>query len=84
MIYNDCKQCSVTCGDGVQIRIVTCTMYDQRQDERFCDVSIKPETEIQCNRGTCLSHDDLSIAVITSNKVVGTYHWKVGPWNRVS
>uniref|UniRef100_A0A2C9KKF4 Peptidase M12B domain-containing protein n=1 Tax=Biomphalaria glabrata TaxID=6526 RepID=A0A2C9KKF4_BIOGL len=80
----DWSDCSVTCGSGVQIRYVSCTFNKQRQDERFCDVSVKPETEIQCNRGTCLSHEDLSIAVITSNKVVGTSHWRIGPWSSCS
>ncbi|KAH9499325.1 A disintegrin and metalloproteinase with thrombospondin motifs 9 [Bulinus truncatus] len=78
------SDCSVTCGEGLQIRYVVCTFNDQRQDEKLCDVNIKPETEIRCNRGTCLSHNDLSVAVITSNKVVGTSHWRVGPWSSCS
>ncbi|CAL1547733.1 unnamed protein product [Lymnaea stagnalis] len=80
----DWTDCSVTCGDGIQTRFVACTFKEQRHDERFCDITIKPETEIRCNRGTCLGHDDLSIAVITSNKVVGTSHWRVGSWSSCS
>ncbi|XP_012936105.1 A disintegrin and metalloproteinase with thrombospondin motifs 9 [Aplysia californica] len=78
------SDCTVTCGEGIQTRFVVCTFNQQRQDDRFCDVTSRPETEIRCNRGTCLSADELSVAVITSNKVVGTSHWRIGSWTHCS
>ncbi|XP_059166444.1 A disintegrin and metalloproteinase with thrombospondin motifs 9-like [Physella acuta] len=82
--YGVWSDCSVTCGDGIQTRFLTCTFNQQHQDVKFCDITTKPETEIRCNRGTCIGVDDLSIAVITSNKVVGTHHWRVGSWSACS
>lgn len=85
VIYNlIVLQCTVTCGEGIQTRFVACTFNQQRQDDRFCDITVKPETEIRCNRGTCLTPDSFNIAVITSNKVVGTTHWRIGSWSAVS
>ncbi|BFZ08740.1 hypothetical protein BsWGS_11778 [Bradybaena similaris] len=80
----DWSDCTVTCGEGIQTRFVACTFNQQRQDDRFCDITVKPETEIRCNRATCLTADTFDVAVITSNRVVGTTHWRVGQWSMCS
>ncbi|GFN84331.1 A disintegrin and metalloproteinase with thrombospondin motifs 9 [Plakobranchus ocellatus] len=77
--------CTVTCGEGLQVRYVVCTFGQQRQDDSFCDVEKKPDTEIRCNRGTCLTpEEDYSIAEILTNRVTGTSHWRVGSWSTCS
>lgn len=46
MYYVD--QCSVTCGEGVQLRLVTC------RPEAVCDVDEKPVDKRLCDAGPCL------------------------------
>lgn len=79
-------QCTVSCGEGVQTRYVECMFNEQITDESFCDTVVKPDTEIRCNRGTCISPEegDFKTGVITSNRVEGTSRWLTWDWGAVS
>ena len=76
----------MSCGEGVQTRYVECMFNEQITDESFCDTVVKPDTEIRCNRGTCISpeEDDFKTGVITSNRVEGTSRWLTWDWAAVS
>ena len=77
-------QCSVTCGHGVQTRLVTCTLANpQPVEEIQCDVNMKPEVERECILDDC-KPEDFDIGVIITNTVVDISHWRVGPWSPVS
>ncbi|KAK7486510.1 hypothetical protein BaRGS_00022176, partial [Batillaria attramentaria] len=79
----DWSDCTVTCGEGIQTRYVKCMFNKQITDESLCDMVVKPDTEIRCNRGTCISPDegDFNVGVITSNKVEGTSRWLTWEWS---
>ncbi|XP_041349612.1 A disintegrin and metalloproteinase with thrombospondin motifs 9-like [Gigantopelta aegis] len=79
------SSCPVTCGEGVKTRYVACVVFDQPvQNENMCNKTIRPVAEVLCNEGTCQTPDDFDIAVITSNSVEATSHWRVGPWTHCS
>ncbi|KAK6176237.1 hypothetical protein SNE40_014557 [Patella caerulea] len=83
--FGDWTDCTVTCGEGVRQRQVKCVLFaDQMTADDQCDMSSKPLQEIHCNRGDCLKEEEFDIAVITSNRVDGTSHWRVGPWSPCS
>ena len=83
-----CVQCSVTCGAGVETRLVACVSLEQLETQvaavtasTQCDVAVKPSGEKSCNLHSC--HRGYNIASISSNRVVGTAHWRVGSWGQV-
>ncbi|XP_046582334.1 A disintegrin and metalloproteinase with thrombospondin motifs 9-like [Haliotis rubra] len=82
--------CPVTCGTGSQTRYVACIVLDNETSNQkhmadyMCDADSKPDAKKNCNMGDCHSIEELDIAVITSNTVEKTSHWRVGPWGPCS
>lgn len=80
-------QCSETCGPGIERRYVTCMILDDLQEQRpapaECDMSVKPAEERACNKLLCVQPPNLDIVSISSNRVVGTSHWRAGSWGGV-
>ncbi|XP_071956327.1 A disintegrin and metalloproteinase with thrombospondin motifs 16-like isoform X2 [Antedon mediterranea] len=48
-------QCSVTCGDGIKTRIVTCQSSDDEQvlDDSECNPDTKPDEQKPCSKPAC-------------------------------
>ncbi|ESO96234.1 hypothetical protein LOTGIDRAFT_174945 [Lottia gigantea] len=86
----DWTECTVTCGEGIRKRQVKCMLFgDVVTDDDQCDLSSKPLQQFHCNREDCTvkesdKEEDFAIAVITSNDVDGTSHYRVGPWSPCS
>ena len=80
------SQCSVTCGEGTETRLVACITLEHLEGQMMsptqCDMAVKPSVERLCNLHTCPRID--RIVSISSNDVTGTAHWRVGHFGRVS
>ena len=78
-------QCPVTCGQGLKTRYVACVISDNVITNDFeCEPSLRPVSELVCNTYDCVRHEDLPIAIVNNNRVVGTSYWRTGPWSSVS
>ena len=79
------SQCSVTCGEGTETRLVACITLEHLEGQAMsptqCDMAVKPSMERLCNLHTCPRID--RIVSISSNDVTGTAHWRVGHFGRV-
>ncbi|ELU06312.1 hypothetical protein CAPTEDRAFT_158288 [Capitella teleta] len=80
--------CSVTCGEGVATRLVACISLEELEEQRAqptqCDVELQPPREKLCNVQACVREEDYAILSISSNSVVGSSHWRAGPWGGCS
>ncbi|XP_071963975.1 papilin-like isoform X2 [Antedon mediterranea] len=45
--------CSLTCGDGVQVREVVCQIDSHTTSSSYCDYTTKPDTRKRCDLGPC-------------------------------
>ncbi len=81
-------QCSITCGSGIETRYVACMVLDDLEEQMAtlseCDVSVKPSSERTCNKDPCVEPQDFDVISISSNRVIGSSHWRAGPWGGVS
>ncbi|XP_046840031.1 A disintegrin and metalloproteinase with thrombospondin motifs 9-like [Xenia sp. Carnegie-2017] len=51
-IVGQWSECTKSCGDGRQSRVITCPEKDRNSND-LCDSSQRPPTERRCNRGSC-------------------------------
>ena len=66
---------------------MTCMVLDDLHEQLpsvECDVDVKPAEERACNEQLCVQPRQLDIVSISSNRVVGTAHWRAGAWGGVS
>ena len=78
-------QCNVSCGEGVQTRLVTCMHKGRTIDSNLCEELDKPESELRCQRGKCPDpRDTYRTEKITNNRPEKIYRWLVGTWSAVS
>ncbi|XP_064632863.1 A disintegrin and metalloproteinase with thrombospondin motifs 9-like [Lineus longissimus] len=84
----DWGHCTVSCGGGDQKRMVKCIQLDEQFNfNRYtdtCEIGKKPVNQQKCNNNNCVNPNNFDIAHISSNNVVGTKHWRVGPWGQCS
>uniref|UniRef100_A0A0K0FAQ1 Papilin (inferred by orthology to a D. melanogaster protein) n=1 Tax=Strongyloides venezuelensis TaxID=75913 RepID=A0A0K0FAQ1_STRVS len=52
------SNCSETCGGGTQTRMIVCLNYDKQPVPEWCDESVKPVTEQECNVEKCKTCED--------------------------
>ncbi|GAB1597885.1 A disintegrin and metalloproteinase with thrombospondin motifs 9-like, partial [Argonauta hians] len=69
-------KCTVTCGEGVQTRIVACIHLDHQVEEFKCFKDWKPPAIQPCRKQDC--------ELPSSNKSNNSSHWRVGKWSGCS
>jgi hypothetical protein len=87
-------QCSMPCGQGIQLRIVKCAFdnWETTDDDR-CDVSKRPPDYRICKIRSChpkpiknISRSDSPSSYFSSEQPTTPYspRWEIGEWNSVS
>ncbi|KJH45427.1 thrombospondin type 1 domain protein [Dictyocaulus viviparus] len=75
--------CSVTCGNGTQIRRVHCTSGPRKEivKEILCDKGSRPREIRPCERDACETHVSDLVAQLAE---VPPIRWATGPWSECS
>lgn len=78
----------MSCGEGIATRLVACITLEELEEQMShptqCELELQPPREKICNNEPCVKEKDYDIISISSNSVVGSAHWRAGPWGGVS
>ena len=69
-------QCTVTCGEGTQTRMVGCVHLDRQVEEEKCFKDLKPVSVQVCRLQECAS--------VSASSLHNVSNWRAGEWSGVS
>lgn len=82
--------CSVSCGDGIQIREVQCKAGPRKVHETHCRDLLKPDNKTECQRTACEVFQDIRFINKHDNDISNDIHyydydfkWDWGQWSEV-
>ncbi|XP_073476043.1 A disintegrin and metalloproteinase with thrombospondin motifs 20 [Aquarana catesbeiana] len=78
--------CSVTCGQGYQLRTVKCSTgtYEPALDERECNAASRPTDSQDCERIPCPVQSRILPTISPADQVQKNAQWRYGSWTPCS